>query len=292
MKVVAVLLAALLLVWCGQALWAAEEGPTGAPVSESGLKARSDIAWFEDFESPDWKPHWNLGVSEDAQTIDEAKFVFQGRRALAIRSTKGEHGSMGGSVYFPQGFDKLHVRYYVYFPKDFVWGQGRYCHLKLFGLEGLRTGQRWKPTSAGVKPTGTDKFSSRICARPKTGELHFYVYHPDQRGGYGDNRECKAALQRGRWHSLETMLKVNTVGEKDGEVACWLDGKLIGRAEGLRFRTIEDLRIRKARFDNYWGGAGDENTAPVDQVHYIDNIVVATDYIGPAQAQAEGSESE
>ena len=273
-------------------LWAADEPSKGAPASEPGLAGRGDIVWFEDFESPDWKQHWNLEVSEEARTVDDARFVFQGRRALAIRSTKGEHGSMGGSIYLPEGADKLYVRYYLYFPKDFTWGEGRYCHLKLFGLEGLRTGERWKPTSAGVKPTGTDKFSSRICARPKTGELHFYVYHPDQRGGYGDNRECRATLERGRWHSLETMLTVNTVGKKDGEVACWLDWELVGRAEGLCFRTIDDLRIRKARFDNYWGGAGDENTAPVDQVHYIDNIVVATDYIGPAQAQVEGSGSE
>jgi len=291
MKVAGVLAAVWVLVWCAQTLWAAAEGPTGAPVSEPALKGRTDIVWFEDFESPDWQEHWNLSLTEGAETTKDAPFIFQGHRALAIRSTKGAHGSMGGSIYLPQGFDTLYVRYYLYFPKDFVWGQGRYCHLKLFGLEGLRTGQRWKPTKAGVKPTGTDKFSSRICARPKTGALQFYFYHPDQRGGYGDNRECRGTLERGRWHSLETMLKVNTVGRKDGEVACWLDGKLIGRAQGLRFRTIEDLRIRKARFDNYWGGAGNENTAPVDQVHYIDNIVVATDYIGPAQAQAEGSES-
>ncbi len=268
---------------------AAEEEPKGAAVSEAALKGRTDVVWFEDFESPDWKDHWNLEVTEGAETTDDARFVFQGSRAFAVRSSKGEHGSVGGSVYFPQGFDTLYVRYYLYFPKNFVWGQGRYCHLKLFGLEGLRTGERWKPTPAGTKPTGSDKFSSRICARPQTGELHFYVYHPDQRGGYGDNRECTAGLQRGRWHAVETMLKVNTVGQKDGQVACWLDGKLVGRAEGLRFRTAEDLRIRKARFDNYWGGAGDENTAPVDQVHYMDNIVVATDYIGPAEAPAEGS---
>ena len=80
------------------------------------------------------------------------------------------------------------------------------------------------------------------------------------------------------------------MGQKDGEVALWLDGTEVGRVTGLRFRDIEDLRIRKARFDNYWGGAGDENTAPVDQVHYIDNIVVATDYVGPAKTTPEGSE--
>ena len=48
MKMVEMLAVALLLVWCGQALWAAEEGPTSAPVSEPGLKGRSDIVFFEE----------------------------------------------------------------------------------------------------------------------------------------------------------------------------------------------------------------------------------------------------
>ena len=261
----------------------------GTSVSEPGLKARSDILWFEDFESADWRGHWNLEVSEGAEVTADPKFVFQGRGALAIRSTKGKHEGMGGSVYFPQGLDKLHVRYYLYFPEDFTWGQGPYAHLKLFGLEGLPAGEKWKSTPAGTKPTGSDKFSSRICAKPKSGVLEFYFYHPDQRGGYGDQRGCTVALERGRWHALETMLKVNKMGAKDGEIALWLDGKEIGRVTGLRFRDVENLTLHKVRFDNFWGGDGDENTAPADQVHYMDNIVVATDYIGPVPGVAEGA---
>ncbi len=271
-------------------LWAAEEQPKGAPVSEPGLSERRDIVWFEDFESSDWKKHFT-GVTEKAGLTADPEVVFQGQRSLTVRSTKGQHGSVGASVYLPQGFDRLHARYNIYFPKEFVWGQGRYCHLKLFSQSGRLSGGRWAGyTSAGTKPTGRDKFSCTIAAKPKTGELEFYFYHPDQRGGYGDHKKCTATLQRGRWHSLETMVKVNTLGEKDGEIGCWLDGKLVGEAKGLRFRDIEDLRIRSVGFSNYWGGAGDENTAPVDQVHYIDNMVIATDYIGPAKSTPEGSE--
>jgi hypothetical protein len=109
------------------------------------------------------------------------------------------------------------------------------------------------------------------------------------RGGYGDHRDCTVALQRGRWQALETMLKVNTVGAKDGEIALWLDGKEVGRVAGLRLRDVGNLTLHKARFDNYWGGDGDENSAPADQVHSMDNIVVATDYIGPTQSSEAGA---
>jgi hypothetical protein len=275
------LMLSVLVVLMAMSATAQEEQPVGAPVTEPGLKGRTDILWFEGFETSDWQSHW-MEVSEGATLADDPSVAFAGRKALAVRSTKGGHGSVGGSVYFPEGHDVLHVRYYLYFPGSFSWGEGRYAHLKLFGLEGLPPGEKWKSTPAGTRPTGTDKFSSRICARPKTGELEFYYYHPDQRGGYGDHRAFTVALQRGRWTCLETMLKVNSLGEKDGEVALWLDGKEVGRVTGLRFRDVGSLTLHKARFDNYWGGAGDENTAPVDQVHYMDNLVVATEYIGPA----------
>ena len=293
MKMVEMLAVALLLVWCGQALWAAEEGPTSAPVSEPGLKGRSDIVFFEDFEAPDWKTHWNLELSQDAQVTDDARFVYQGRRAFAVRSTASKHFTTGKLyLFYPDGFDRLHLRCYIYLPETFVWGQGRYCHLKLFSLGGRRTGDPWGSTGAGQRPMGTDKFSCTIAAKPKDGTLEFYYYHPDQRGGYGDHQVCSEGLQRGRWQCVETMLKVNAVGQHDGEVACWLDGREVGRVRGVRFRDIEDLRLRRVSITNYWGGAGDENTAAADQMHYIDNVVVATDYIGPAQGHDEGSKGE
>jgi len=270
-------------------LWAAEGGPTGAPVSEPALAARADIVWFEDFESPDWQEHFR-SVGDPAERQDMQVPGLPGEMCWKITSKKGEHGSVGASLYFPEGFERLHLRYYLYFPKEFVWGQGRYAHLKLFGQSGRLSGGPWAGyTSAGTKPTGRDKFSCTVAATAKEGEVEFYYYHPDQRGGYGDHKHMNVTLERGRWHSLETMVKVNTVGQKDGELGCWLDGEKVGEVTGLRFRDTDDLRIRFIGFSNYWGGAGPENTAPVDQVHYIDNIVVATDYIGPAQAEAEGS---
>lgn len=287
MKVMLLLSATWMLLCWWSAASAAEGPPPTAPVTEPGLAGRDDIVWFEDFETPDWRKHFT-GISESAELTEEPRFVFQGRRALVIRSRKGEHGSVGASVYFPQGFERLYVRYYIYFPEEFVWGRGRYCHLKLFSQAGRLSGGRWAGyTPAGVRPTGRDKFSCTIAAKPKTGRLEFYYYHPEQRGGYGDHAECSASLQRGRWHCLESMVKANTVGRKDGEIACWLDGKLVGQVKGLRFRDIEDLRIRSVGFSNYWGGAGPENTAPADQVHYLDNLVIATEYVGPA---GEGEE--
>ena len=289
MRMTVVLFVVAALAARGSVLRAQDKAPVSAPVLEPGLEGRTDVLFFEGFETPDWKEHFT-GISEKAELAE--KPAFQGRRALAVRSTKGEHYSIGASLYFREGFEKLYVRYYLYFPEEFVWGEGRYAHLKLFSQSGRLSGGRWAGyTSAGTKPTGKDKFSCTVAAKPKTGELEFYFYHPDQRGGYGDHKALTVTLERGRWLCLESMVKANTPEQKDGEIACWLDGKPVGEVKGIRFRDIDDLRIRSVGFSNYWGGAGDENTAPVDQVYYMDNIVVATDSIGPTQQPAEGSET-
>ena len=290
MKIWVVLLVLCSVALSASPLWAAEEQPKGAPVSEPALAARADTVWFEDFESSDWREHFR-SVGDPAERERMQIPGLPGEMCWKITSKKGEHRSVGASMYFPEGFERLHVRYYLYLPKEFTWGQGQYAHLKLFSQSGRLSGGPWKGyTSAGTRPTGRDKFSCTVAATPKEGEVEFYYYHPDQRGGYGDHKRMNVTLERGRWHSLETMVKVNTVGQKDGEIGCWLDSTKVGEVTGLRFRDTDDLRIRFMGFSNYWGGAGDENTAPVDQTHYIDNIVMATDYVGPAKSTPEGSD--
>ena len=46
-----------------------------------------------------------------------------------------------------------------------------------------------------------------------------YYYHPHQRGGYGDGGRFGPRFELGKWHCFEMMLKVNDVGEKNGEIA-------------------------------------------------------------------------
>ena len=72
------------------------------------------------------------------------------------------------------------------------------------------------------------------------------------------------------------MVKANTVGRRDGRIACWVDGKLIADFPNLRLRDVEDLKID-------WFGVGlymSPNTIRANK-KWFDDVVAATSYIGP-----------
>jgi hypothetical protein len=126
----------------------------------------------------------------------------------------------------------------------------------------------------------------------------------------------RQAAPRGRWQCVEVMMKLNTPapapapGRRDGQLALWLDGKLImdvhqgvkrgkwtgmgfdllgdtsgGEAfEGFDFRTDERLKI-----NFFWllyyvtDTAVKRHHEPAGRRHVVwfDNIVVARRYVGP-----------
>jgi hypothetical protein len=74
------------------------------------------------------------------------------------------------------------------------------------------------------------------------------------------------------------MLKPNTPGQHDGEIKFWIDGVLKAHYQNMRFRDTADLKINELSLNAYVGG---NCTAPKTQYAWDDNLVVATQYIGP-----------
>jgi hypothetical protein len=85
----------------------------------------------------------------------------------------------------------------------------------------------------------------------------------------------------GRWYCYELMLKANTPGERDGEIACWLDGKLIAHFPHLRLRDVAVLKINHAALDLHIRS----NPTRANKKFY-DDVVIATSYIGPRVKEA------
>ena len=81
--------------------------------------------------------------------------------------------------------------------------------------------------------------------------------------------------ERDRWYCYELMLQANTPGERDGRVAFWVDGKLAGDFANLRYRSVAELKINNVVLNSYSSRRHD------NKVHWYDDVVVATSYIGP-----------
>jgi hypothetical protein len=80
---------------------------------------------------------------------------------------------------------------------------------------------------------------------------------------------------RGRWYCYELMVAANTPGLSDGRIAFWVDGRLAAEFPNLRFRTVGALKINRVDIGIY------ESRRPGLRRVWIDDVVVATSYIGP-----------
>jgi len=258
----------------------------GSPDLEPGLNG-NDILLYEDFEADNYQNQWPVfwGEPIGAGTVSRpSQYVFAGKRSAYLEVPKGSHGSWGYGEYVPRIpiDDVAYVRMYLRLEDDFSMGTAN--QLKLLSIKGgAKTEDAY--SGAGNKPNGRDKFSVTLCLDTWM-KLHFYLYHPDQWGGYGDWVYCKpsffrkAGLSRGKWYCIEVMLKNNTPGKKDGQIKAWLDGAQIGKIEKLRFRDASVVKIRRFTVENYFGGDNVSDTSPKDQRIYIDNYVVSHKPIG------------
>ena len=109
-----------------------------------------------------------------------------------------------------------------------------------------------------------------------------YCYHADQPGAYGDiwlwKTGYRGFLEKNRWYCIEQHVKLNTPGEKDGILRAWVDGRPAFEKTDIRFRHVDRLKIEQIWMNVYHGGTA---ASPYDQHLFVDNVVIATKYIGP-----------
>ena len=253
---------------------------------EPGLKSRPDILFFGGFESDPWTNAWGMAWGPDPSAhgkITTDPNAFDGH-SLQVLYPQGTIGGEGGFQFltdfskFPiEPKESLYFRYYVRFEPGFDFVKGG----KLPGLAGGAA------NTGGHKPNGTDGWSARVMWRGD-GKIVQYVYHPDQSGEYGEDFDwnkggCPRFFTPGKWQCLETYVKMNSPGKKDGVIRSWLDGEPALEVTHLRFRDTPSLKIDKMYFDTFFGGGDPSWATPRDQTAQFDNFVMAKNYIGPDQ---------
>jgi len=272
---------------------AAGRAGQGAGGTEPGLAGRGDILLSCDFEDENWWRPW--GESRQPQNTElvggEAAFAGKGR-SLKVSIPRGQHFGTSFAFRTRQKLgaepEEIFFRYYLRFDPD--WRNATFGG-KLPGFDGTYGRAGW----GGRPVNGRDGWSARGLFHSRAGGTStaagFYCYHADMRGQYGSELEFKPPLEHGRWYCVEMYVKLNTPagpgeakGRNDGILRGWIDGQPAFEKTDLRFRDVDTLRIEAVWVNVYHGGA---TQTPQEDIHlYLDNMVIARSYVGPAKLKA------
>ncbi len=259
-----------------------------------GIGSDNRVLFFDDFDGPKKIELWGKRSQRieaqarfDESAVDSEDSHLTSGKALEVTIKKGNNRGMNRRYKFKDnGFDEpeeAYFRYYLRLSND--WNSDL-SGGKLPGFAGTygRSGWGGRKTSAsgGWSARGffflTSEDESGIPLTP----LGNYVYHLDQVNRYGSDwiwsQNGGALLKNNRWYSIEQHVKLNSPGKSDGILRGWLDGRLVFEKIDLRFRGDTALKIEEIWFNVYHGGG---DSAPRDLVLYLDNVVIARDYIGP-----------
>ncbi len=259
---------------------------------DKGIAGDPSVVFATDFESENWQDEWTYagkrGVIDTVSNDKPRKFEQLHGKALRVRIAQGSTGALNTLYKFKPKTGRepeaIYFRYYLRLGDD--WNQTVQGG-KMPGLSGTYSVAGW----GGRKVNGRNGWSARgsfgktIPADNPLGGLHpigTYCYHADMKGSYGSvwgwHTGYRGFLQSNRWYSVEQYLKLNTPGKRDGVLRAWVDGRLAFEKTDIRFRDVDTLKIEQVWMNVYHGGT---RPSPYDQHLFIDNVVIATQYIGP-----------
>jgi hypothetical protein len=209
------------------------EGIAANYAGDRGIEGHPAVVFVERFEGTleEVAARWEEVRRQDIFSLSEDVPPGAGSARSLLMSHTGGDGT-GGHLYRPllPGYDRLFWRFYVKMDPE----AGPLHHTPRIG--GFNPPSRRPTGPAGQRPSGDANF--RVGIGPHYGpdqSWDYYVYWQEMRGSppagqtWGNTFIGHPLLrtERGRWTCVEVMVKLNQPGERDGELAFWLDGKLV-----------------------------------------------------------------
>lgn len=261
---------------------------------DAGIDKHPDVIFATGFESSVWLTEWSYfsprsyaeAISED----DARQFEPFHGRALRVRLVKDSNFGLDLRYQLAhtgtQEPEEIYFRYYLRFGNDWnPYLDGG----KMPGIAGTYGKAGWGMR----KSDGYNGWSVRgaFASRPASAKsavgltaLGSYVYHADIEDSSGEywgwNGGPSGLLENNRWYAIEQHVKLNTPGKKNGLFQVWVNGSQVFKRTDIRFRHVPNLKIETVWLDVYHGGV---SPAPKDMALYIDNVVIAREYIGPVK---------
>ncbi|MBN1671145.1 MAG: DNRLRE domain-containing protein [Kiritimatiellae bacterium] len=264
-------------------------------VNDAGLAAHPDVLFFEGYESADWRNNWTHtgGVTDTVDSDPARRFEPLQGKALRARIPAGGNTALNDGYHFLEETgsepEEIYWRYYLRLGDD--WNQ-TVDGGKLPGIAGTYGVGGW----GGRTSDGTNGWSARGLFKltipdgnplAKRTPIGFYCYHADQSDAYGDNwlwvNDYLGFLSNNVWTCIEQYGRLNTPGVKNGVLRTWVNGHFAFEKTDIRFRDVSNLKIEEIWLNVYHGGTA---LSPYDQHVFIDNVVIARQYIGPMLSAA------
>lgn len=205
-----------------------------------------------------------------------------------------------------KGYPQLYFRAFIKLAQD---------HKKVhhfLSVGGGPVDDYWAPYgNAGCRPNGKRAMGTTVDFKEGSHETFFYTYFPAMTcdpgstcANYADPQQictdCAAKdmpctngleccwgnhftpspavpLPLGQWICFEMMIKANDIGQKNGEMAYWVDGKLALQVKDMEFRFDSKLQLNKANLQHYLTTSDAQGHS--NQV-WFDDVVVSTQPVG------------
>ena len=295
-----------------------------------GIEDHPAVIFVENFEETDLEAiadRWETVRHQEIMSLsDDIPPASDGKQSMLF-SQRVERGT-GADLYrrLDDGYEKVSARMYVKFAED--------CEsVHHFGtcLGGNNPSTAWPSVRAGQPTDGKKSFWVGIEPFGKNWTWDYYTYWCEMRGSpprgqtWGNKfiQDESLKVSRGKWTCIEMMVQMNDLGDSNGELALWIDGRPVSHLgkgfpkgkwifdkfnpgeegqsvrwnhekgdreyfetascgdpfDGFRFRTTQELNVNFVWLYLYLtkGTHGHVNRV------WFDDVVVATEYIGPIQ---------
>lgn len=262
---------------------------------DRGIENDPAVVKFSGFEEPfsSWKRGWAMDERSGYDVIDrDERLRFEPLQGKALRVTIGKGKNLGLNMEYYFGKEEepeeIYFRYYLRFADTWapkIEGGKLPGIAGTYGMDGPATGKNgWSIRGEFLRASGPGNPMERYTA------VGSYPYTADMEGRYPElwiwSMGPRGLLLKNRWYCVEQYVKMNTPGLRDGVYRAWLDGRLVFEKTDVRMRDIPKIKVQKIHV-NFWHGG--MTPSPYDQDAFIDNLVVARQYIGPIRAAGEVS---
>ncbi|KAJ7778729.1 polysaccharide lyase family 14 protein [Mycena maculata] len=249
------------------------------PLSDSTFQLTNDISALSHtyMAAPDGKEAMRAIYPEGSYTFThdpQGGFSFYAPGPDSVNISNAKTVTLGYSVFFEEGF-------------DFNLGG------KLPGLYGGDSAEIAIGCSGGRR--STQCYSTRYMFRTNgMGEL--YTYLPDYEvSGFAANKGvCDIApfstcnptygasvgrgswtFPTGEWTTISQRVQLNDVGQANGEIEVWANGKSVISVSGLILRDSASGRHRGIQMQTFFGGSEEEYASPKTQDSYFSDFSIA-----------------